>query len=195
MCGRLLDVTAVLAAGAFAQAGAPSPLFVEPVSVVEPKLLLERWRTPRPLAPGNRQKMRLENLKPGATCHVLVTVCDSAGQESPAAVCSAVVADSLRRGEPAIALEMTRAGITALSWDTEGTGQEALNLLRARTSAGPMFEVERNGTWEDGSLYVVSANAADGSLDLGSAGKGGLRLTVQARGAGMRKPGSCEFSV
>ena len=81
----------------------------------------------------------------------------------------------------AVSLEMKRAGITALSWDTEGTGREKLNLM----SAGATFEVESDGKWVEGEPFVVGANAADGSVDFGAAGKAGLRWTARAKGAGM----------
>ena len=74
-------------------------------------------------------------------------------------------------------------GFSFLSWDTEGNAQTKLNLLQ--DGAGATFQVETNGKWVDGGPFVIGTNAADGSVDLGVAGKTGLRWTARTNGAGM----------
>ena len=46
-------------------------------------------------------------------------------------------------GEPAMRAETgaARAEITALSWDTEGTGREKTSLLRPKTAAGLLIRL------------------------------------------------------
>lgn len=53
-------------------------------------------------------------------------------------------------GEPTVRVETgaARAGITAPSWDTEGTGREKHNLLRPGTAAGLRFRVDGDGLVE-----------------------------------------------
>ena len=74
-------------------------------------------------------------------------------------------------------------GFSFLSWDTEGNAQTKLNLLQ--DGAGATFQVETNGKWVDGRPFVVGTNAAEGSLDLGSAGRAELRWSARTKGAGM----------
>ena len=74
-------------------------------------------------------------------------------------------------------------GFSFLSWDTEGNVQTKLNLLR--DGAGVVFQVETSGKWVDGKSFVVGANAADCSVDLGAAGRAELRWSARTNGAGM----------
>ena len=65
-------------------------------------------------------------------------------------------------GAPVMRVEtgVARAEITALSWDTEGTGREKCNLLRPETAAGLRFRV--GGHWRTGAELPtrVETNAA-----------------------------------
>jgi hypothetical protein len=65
-------------------------------------------------------------------------------------------------GGPVMRVETgaARAEITALSWDTEGTGREKSNLLRTETAAGLRFRV--GGHWHTGAELPtrVETNAA-----------------------------------
>jgi hypothetical protein len=51
---------------------------------------------------------------------------------------AALVCGLALAGEPAVRIETgaARAEVTALGWDTEGTGRERTNLLRPRTMVG-----------------------------------------------------------
>lgn len=67
-------------------------------------------------------------------------------------------------GESAMRVETgaTRAEITALSWDTEGSGREKMNLLRPQTMVG--LRVRVAGQWRNGIDLPtrVETNAQDG---------------------------------
>ncbi|MFZ4396775.1 MAG: hypothetical protein ACOYOU_14265 [Kiritimatiellia bacterium] len=67
-------------------------------------------------------------------------------------------------GEPVMRAETgaARAEITALSWDTEGTGREKISLLRPKTAAG--LRIRMGGQWRNGADLPtrVETNAAVG---------------------------------
>ncbi|HUT32537.1 MAG TPA: hypothetical protein VNE39_03570 [Planctomycetota bacterium] len=75
----------------------------------------------------------------------------------------------------------TGPGFAFLSWDTEGTAQTKLNLLRP--NAGGVFQVEANGKWVDGKPYVLGTDGS--ACRLGAGGKVELLWRARANGAGM----------
>ena len=75
----------------------------------------------------------MTEMKPCFTAAIIVSACVSA-----------------MAGEPAVRVETgaARAEITALSWDTEGTGREKTNLLRPQTMVG--LRIRSSGQWRNG---------------------------------------------
>jgi len=63
---------------------------------------------------------------------------------------TALVCGLALAGEPAVRIEFgaARAEVTALGWDTEGTGREKTNLLRPQTMAG--LRIRCAGQWRNG---------------------------------------------
>jgi len=78
-------------------------------------------------------------------CAFSLCVCGALCCVVPLSADSAVVA-----AEPALRVEAgaARAEITALSWDTEGTGREKTNLLRPGTMVG--LRISSGGQWRNG---------------------------------------------
>jgi len=70
--------------------------------------------------------------------------------KSCVAVATILVCGLTLAGEPAVRVESgaARAEITALGWDTEGTGREKSNLLRPQTSVG--LRIRCAGRWRNG---------------------------------------------
>ena len=77
----------------------------------------------------------------------------------------------------------TGTGFSFLSWDTEGSGQTGLNLLRAGPNV--VFQVATNRTWTDGGAFVVGTQSADGTIALGAAGKAELLWSARTDGSAM----------
>ncbi|MBN1558382.1 MAG: hypothetical protein JW951_09580 [Lentisphaerae bacterium] len=73
--------------------------------------------------------------------------------------------------------------IDFLSWDTEGSSQTRLNLLRE--GAVSAFQVKTGGKWRDGGPFVADGSTADGVVSLRAAGKTELLWTSRTNGAGM----------
>jgi hypothetical protein len=100
-------------------------------------------------------------------------------------------AESAPVGEVKFTPAASGPGFAFLSWDTEGTAQTKLNLLRATTQS--VFQVERDGKWEDGAAWVQSTDAANGQVSIGPKGEGALIWSVRATPGGMtwslRNPG------
>ncbi|MCY3020690.1 MAG: hypothetical protein NTW87_16860 [Planctomycetota bacterium] len=67
----------------------------------------------------------------------------------------------LPAGEPALRIETgaKRAEITALSWDTEGTGRDKTNLLRPNTMVG--LRIRSGGQWHNGIDLPTRVGADD----------------------------------
>jgi hypothetical protein len=112
-------------------------------------------------------------------------------------------------GEPVVRVETgaARAGITALSWDTEGTGREKRNLLRPGTPAGLRFRV--GGQWRNGAelptrpqtnatgavtYRITVAPDAEIHWDIESA-KGILKLRFSGRGTALGSVEAVELSL
>ncbi len=66
-------------------------------------------------------------------------------------------------GKPAVRLETgaTRAEITALGWDTEGSAREKTNLLRPQTMAG--LRIRSGGQWRNGIDLPTQVDASAGN--------------------------------
>ena len=77
----------------------------------------------------------------------------------------------------------TGPGFSFLSWDTEGSAQTKLNLLRAGPNV--VFQIATNRTWANGGAFVVGTQSADGTIALGTAGKTELLWSARTDGSAM----------
>jgi hypothetical protein len=108
---------------------------------------------------------------------------------------------SAMAGEPAVRVETgaARAEITALSWDTEGTGREKTNLLRPQTMVG--LRIRSAGQWRNGidlptrvetdakggrSYWITVAPDAEINWQIQVAG-GKLNLQFSGKGDGLAR--------
>jgi hypothetical protein len=75
-------------------------------------------------------------------------------------------------------------GFSFLSWDTEGSVQTKLNLLR--NPAGSDFQVEQDGKWVDGAPFVLNKEVAENqsAFTLGTKGKPELIWKAHRTNAG-----------
>ncbi|NLH74964.1 MAG: hypothetical protein GX456_18100 [Verrucomicrobia bacterium] len=103
-------------------------------------------------------------------------------------------------GQPALRIETgtARAEITALSWDTEGTGREKTNLLRPKTMVG--LRIRCDGQWRNGidlptrlepepggqSYWITVAPQTEMNWRIRSAG-GGLTMHFCGNGVNLGK--------
>ncbi len=103
-------------------------------------------------------------------------------------------------GEPVMRAETgaARAEITALSWDTEGTGREKISLLRPKTAAG--LRIRMGGQWRNGadlptrvetntavgvsSYWITVAPETEVGWRIGTA-KGKLTLEFSGKGSAL----------
>jgi hypothetical protein len=113
---------------------------------------------------------------------------------------TALVCGLTLAGEPAVRIEFgaARAEITALGWDTEGTGREQTNLLRPQTMAG--LRIRSAGQWRNGidlptrleadagdkSYWITVAPETEINWRIRSAG-GGLAMQFSGQGANLGK--------
>jgi hypothetical protein len=103
-------------------------------------------------------------------------------------------------GEPAVRIETgaTRAEVTALGWDTEGTGRETTNLLRPQTMVG--LRIRCAGQWRNGIDLPTRWEAQPGGKSYGitvapeteihwqvRAAGGGLSMQLSSTGAELGK--------
>ncbi|MGD0093013.1 MAG: hypothetical protein ABSE73_24135 [Planctomycetota bacterium] len=135
----------------------------------------------------------------GKACRLTQTNADT--KRTILGICFAVFCQASIAGEPALRAETgaARAEITALGWDTEGTGREKTNLLRPNTMVG--LRIRSVGQWRDGinlptrvgagakgdkSYWLTVAPDAEVNW-LVHAADGKLRLLFSGLGAGLGK--------
>ena len=113
---------------------------------------------------------------------------------------TALVCGLALAGEPAVRIETgaARAEVTALGWDTEGTGREKTNLLQPQTMVG--LRIRCAGQWRNGidlptrleadasgkSYWITVAPETEINWRIRSAG-GGLTMQFSGQGADLGK--------
>jgi hypothetical protein len=104
------------------------------------------------------------------------------------AAATALVCELALAGEPVIRIESgaQRAEVTWLSWDTEGTGREKVNLLRPQTMVG--LRIRSDGQWHNGidlPTRVESAAQGGTSYWISVAPKGEINWRIRSADGGL----------